>query len=169
MRKKKKHDPSAAPPLPAMIVGDKDPAAARLPEPPARVPGPAERPSLTPPQDVDRSPLRAFFSLPPDPPEGPSPARPPANAVEPRGRNLNKAGCLAVLVLAVVSGFVEASFPLSDRQKYLGMGAVAVVLVLMDAGMSLYDSDLAYSDRDSDRRMARFRNRLRRLLNIPVV
>lgn len=82
----------------------------------------------------------------------------------------NKAlGCVAFLALAVMSGVVETFFPLSKWQKGAGIGVLALVLVLLQLWMNLNDSDLAYSDRASKRRMARFRHRLREFFNIPVI
>ncbi|HYR08992.1 MAG TPA: hypothetical protein VEQ60_14520 [Longimicrobium sp.] len=73
------------------------------------------------------------------------------------------------LVLIVVSAFLETIIPLSVWQKRLGFGAVVLALALIDLWIKLNDSDLAYIDRDSNRRMARLRARLRRLLGIPVI
>lgn len=170
-----------------MFVGDEEPAAsmpdspagvpepparifelpARLPDPPVRVPEPPAHTPPTPPEDVPWPWFRDLFALPPEVPEGQTPA-PPATEPEPE-RRITPVGCVVVLVLAVVSGFVETIFPLDDRQKYLGMGAVAVGLMLMQLWMDLHDSDLAYRDRNSRHRLARLRDRLRELLNIPVI
>ncbi|MBW3571131.1 MAG: hypothetical protein KY467_08495 [Gemmatimonadetes bacterium] len=192
---KKKHRRSAAPPPPPMLVGDEERAEGRVPESPARVPepppgalDPAGGPPVTPPQDL-RSRLQAFFALPPDP-AGRPPVTPPQDlrsrphafsslppdppeerypAVGSGGENGNRVGCLAVLVLVVVGGIVEEAFTMGNPQRYLGLGVFAVVVALIGLWTTLHDSDLAYSDRDSDGRMARVRNRLRRLFNIPVI
>lgn len=160
-----------------MLVSDEEPAAARVPgpsvhvpEPPPRALDPAERPPAAPPQDL-RSQLQGFFSLPPvDTPERPSPVKPAKDPDESDDEENRKAvGCVTVAVLVIASKIVEPMIPLSDGQKYLGLGVLAVVAVLIGVWTRLHDSDLAYNDRDSDRWMARFRNWLRRLFNIPVI
>lgn len=112
----------------------------------------------------------AFFSLPPsDQPEQPSPRRPAPDPDEFEGSERKVVGWLAVLVLMVVGKIVEPMVPLSDRQKYLGLGVIGVVAWLIRIWTSLHDSDLACSDRESNRRMARLRHRLRQIFDIPII
>jgi hypothetical protein len=127
-------------------------------------------PSLTPPKDIG-SQLQGFFSLPPaDAPERVAPAEPAKDPDESDDdANRKVVGCVTVAVLVIASKIVEPMIPLSDGQKYLGLGVLALVAVLIGVWTRLHDSDLAYTDRDSDRWMARFRNWLRQLLNIPVI
>jgi hypothetical protein len=168
MRKKKNDDPSNAP-TPAMFVGEDERADEYIPRFPAQVSGAGERPSLTPPRDI-RTQLKDFFSLPPDDaPEEVPPARPVKDPDESHGLHANPVGCLAMLVVAIVGGIAEDMLPLSGRQKILGMGGLVVAALLVSVWVSLNDSDLAYSDRDSHGRLARIRNRLRQLFNIPVI
>jgi hypothetical protein len=157
MGKKKKDDPSAAPPPPPMLVGDDKSRTARVPEP-------RERPLLISPYEVDTGRFQHSSSLSPESLERQSRAQPSLY------ESVNKAlGCFAFLGLVVVSAFVETYFPLSDRKKILGATTVGAVLGLLQLWIDLNNSDLAYIDRDSNRRMARLRNLLRRLVNIPVI
>lgn len=140
-----------------MFVGDDRSRAARVPEPPAPL-------LLISPYEVDTGRFQHSPSLSPESSERLSRAQPSLD------KSVNKAlGCFALLGLAVVSAFVETLFPVSDRKKILGAITVGAVLGLLQLWINLNDSDLAYSDRDSDRWMARFRNLLRRLFNIPVI
>ena len=153
-----------------MFVGDDEPAGAPVLEPAAHVPElPAVRPPVTEPRDI-RSRLQGFFSLPPaEPAEGSTAAQPAGDADEPGGSSRNAIGCLTMMVVMFVGGFVEDMLPLSDRQKIFGMVGLVAALLLVAVWTSLHDSDLAYKDRGSDGRMARFRNRLRQLFDIPVI
>jgi hypothetical protein len=69
----------------------------------------------------------------------------------------------------VAGALVETAFPLSGPKKILGAIALVAVVGLVQLWMSLHDSDLAFSDRDSKRRMARLRHRLRQIFDIPVI
>lgn len=124
------------------------------------------------PEPVDRSWLRDFFCLPPQPVEEQS--RPERAAGEADGGSGGASGnrvawLMAIAALMAVSELLEPALPISDTARYFGMAGLAVVAVLLRVCLDLHDSDVAWRDRDSRRRMARVRKRLRRLFNIPVI
>ncbi|HEX6373845.1 MAG TPA: hypothetical protein VF006_33260 [Longimicrobium sp.] len=81
------------------------------------------------------------------------------------------AGCLtlfALVVLVVLSSAVETALDLSFAQEMTGLAALGMIALAVHLWWTLEDFDVAATDRDSRRLIARLRRWLRRVLGIRV-